>query len=96
MCPGLGGAIQPVAAGLSHGSKASRTSWLVIGTQNHRATRFVNLFGYAVTLGLIVIRAPLPPLLLGPAYDGATRVIIILALTTPLPAVGATLLLLTH
>lgn len=58
--------------------------------------RFVNLFGYAVTLGLILVLAPLAPLLLGPAYDSTTVVIIILALSTPLAAVGATLLLLTN
>ncbi len=58
--------------------------------------RFVNLFGYAVTLGLILVMAPLAPLLLGSAYDGATIVIIILALSTPLAAVGAVLLLLTN
>jgi len=56
----------------------------------------VNLFGYAVTLGLILVMAPLAPLLLGPAYDDAAGVIIILALSTPLAAVGATLLLLTN
>lgn len=58
--------------------------------------RFVNLFGYAVALGLILVMAPLAPLLLGPAYQEATIVIIILALSTPLAAVGATLLLLTN
>ncbi len=58
--------------------------------------RFVNLFGYAVTLGLILVMAPLAPLLLGPAYNEATIVIIMLALSTPLAAVGATLLLLTN
>ncbi len=58
--------------------------------------RFVNMFGYLVTLGLILIMAPLAPLLLGRAYDGATLVIIILALSTPLNAVGATLLLITN
>jgi O-antigen/teichoic acid export membrane protein len=58
--------------------------------------RFVNLFGYAVTLGLILVMAPLAPLLLGPAYRDASIVIIVLALSTPLAAVGATLLLLTN
>ncbi|MDQ3734148.1 MAG: flippase [Actinomycetota bacterium] len=58
--------------------------------------RFVNLCGYAITLGLILVMAPLAPLLLGPAYDDATVVIIILAFSTPLAAVGATLLLLTN
>lgn len=58
--------------------------------------RFVNLFGYLVTLGLILVMAPLAPVLLGPAYDDAAIVIILLALSTPLAAVGATLLLLTN
>lgn len=56
----------------------------------------VNLFGYALTLGLILVMAPLAPFLLGPEYADATAVIIILALSTPLAAMGATLLLLTN
>lgn len=58
--------------------------------------RFVNMFAYAITFGLILVMAPLTPLLLGPAYHDAAFVIIILALSTPLAAVGATLLLLTN
>ncbi|MBA3524024.1 MAG: oligosaccharide flippase family protein [Geodermatophilaceae bacterium] len=58
--------------------------------------RFVNLFGYAVTIGLVVVFAPLAPLILGKAYADATVVIIILGVSTPLIALGASLQLLTN
>lgn len=58
--------------------------------------RFVNLFGYAVTIFLVAVFAPLAPLLLGKAYADAVVVIIILGVATPLAALGATLLLLTN
>lgn len=57
--------------------------------------RLVNLCGFGLTLALVMI-APLLPWLLGPAYEDAVLVMIILAVTTPLAAIGAVLLLLTN
>lgn len=58
--------------------------------------RFVTLFGYALTIGLILIMAPLAPIVLGPQYADARIVIIILALSTPPACLGAVLLLVTN
>ncbi|CAN5691199.1 N/A [soil metagenome] len=57
--------------------------------------RLVNLCGFALTLALVAV-APLLPWLLGPAYEDAVLVMIILAVTTPLAAISAVLLLLTN
>ncbi len=55
-------------------------------------SRLIVMLGYLLTIGLIVVVAPLAPLLLPPDYDGISTVIIIIALTTPFVCVGGILL----
>lgn len=55
-------------------------------------SRLITLLGYGLTVGLIVVVAPLAPLLLPSDYDGISSVIIIVALTTPIVCVGGILL----
>lgn len=55
-------------------------------------SRLITLLGYVLTVGLILVVAPLAPLLLPPDYDGISTVIIIVALTTPFVCMGGILL----
>jgi len=65
-------------------------------TELRRLTRILVLLGYALTLGLIFLMAPLAPALLGPGYAETQQVIVILALTTPMVCVGMTLVFVTN
>lgn len=55
-------------------------------------SRLITLLGWGLTFGLIFIVAPLTPMLLPKDYAGISVVIVILALTTPLVAMGGILL----
>ncbi len=55
-------------------------------------SRLITLLGYGLTLGLILVVAPVAPLLLPPDYDGISTIIILLALTTPFVCMGGILL----
>lgn len=55
-------------------------------------SRLITLLGYGLMIGLIFVVAPVAPMLLPADYDGISTVIVILALTTPLVAMGGILL----
>lgn len=55
-------------------------------------SRLVTLLGYGLTAALILIVAPLAPLLLPPDFDGIRMVIVLVACTTPFVCMGGILL----
>lgn len=55
-------------------------------------SRLITLLGYCLLIGLVLVVAPVAPLLLPPDYDGISTVIILVALTTPFVCMGGILL----
>lgn len=55
-------------------------------------SRLITLIGYGLTAGLILVVAPIAPLLLPDDFDGISMVIIIVACTTPFICMGGILL----
>lgn len=51
-------------------------------------SRLVTLLGWGLALGLILIVAPIAPLLLGDDFDGLPWVIVVLAISTPISCIG--------
>lgn len=58
--------------------------------------RVLVLLGYLLTIALIVIMAPLAPVLLGPGFEDTRLVIILLAASTPFVCIGGLLLFITN